>query len=74
MSVLEEATVREATIRVTEEAAATGKHSLKFSDAPGQKVSYNPHLWYEPRYLEGVMEGCFALRVEPGAVFMLRAT
>lgn len=64
----EEAGVPDATIRVSDETAASGTHSLKFSDAAGQKNRYNPHLFYKPRLTTGTVTGRFALRVEPGAV------
>lgn len=56
----------QATIRVTDETAATGKHSLKFIDMPGQKYNYNPHLYFQPGFTEGIIEDRFALRVEAG--------
>jgi hypothetical protein len=55
-----------ATVRVTEETAATGKRSLKFVDMPGQKANYNPHVWWSPNISEGVVVASFALRVEAG--------
>lgn len=58
-----------ATIRITEETAASGRRSVKFTDAPGQKQSWNPHMHYSPNFTSGVLEGRFALRMEPGAVF-----
>lgn len=57
-----------ATIRVTDETAATGKHSLKFVDAPGQKFNYNPHLFYNPGFNQGRVVGSFDLRVEAGTL------
>jgi len=65
----EDANVKTATIRVTDELAANGKHCLKFTDAPGQKYSFDPFVWFEPYYKEGLLEGRFSLRMEPGAVF-----
>ena len=65
----EETDFPKANIRVTDETAATGRHSLKFTDAPGQRVSYDPHLYYHPSFTEGTVTGRFALRLEPGAVF-----
>ncbi|MDQ3814223.1 MAG: right-handed parallel beta-helix repeat-containing protein, partial [Armatimonadota bacterium] len=59
----------QATVRVTEEVAASGKRSLKFVDVPGQKFNYNPHLYYSPKFTAGVILGRFDLRLEPGAVF-----
>jgi len=55
-----------ATVRATEETAASGRRSLKFTDAPGLEHSYNPHLYYAPHYSSGVAEASFDLRVEPG--------
>jgi parallel beta-helix repeat protein len=56
-----------ATIRVTDETAATGKHSLKFLDAPGLDQSWNPHLWYTPNLFEGMARLQFDLLLRPGA-------
>jgi len=57
----------EATIRVTEEAAATGKRSLKFTDAPGLDQSWNPHIYYLPRIKKGLARGSFDLMLGKGA-------
>lgn len=59
----------QATVRVTDETAATGKHSLKFQDMEGQKFSYNPHIYYDPKYETGLIDAEFSIRVEPGALF-----
>ena len=59
----------EAVIRVTNEVAHTGKHSLKFTDRAGLSVSYAPHLYYEPGFTEGVLIESFAFRREAGALF-----
>lgn len=59
----------QAVIRVTDEQAASGKHSLKFVDIAGQKVSYAPHMVYRGGFNEGVLEGSFDLRIGPGMVF-----
>lgn len=53
-------------ILVTDETAASGKHSLKFTDAPGLKNSYDPHLVLPVNHTAGVTTLEFALRVEPG--------
>ena len=58
-----------ATVRVTEETAFSGKKSLKFTDAPGQKASYNPHIYYQSQFDSGMVVGKFALKWKPGAVF-----
>jgi hypothetical protein len=55
-------------ILVTDETAASGKQSLKFTDAPGQRYSFNPHLWYSPRFATGNVRGSFDVRIEPGAI------
>lgn len=55
-------------ILVTDETAASGHHSLKFTDAPGLQNSYDPHLVFSPNHTHGVTTLDFALRMEPGAV------
>jgi hypothetical protein len=57
-----------AVVRVTDETAATGKHSLKFVDAAGQRVSYLPHIFYGLDLTDGIALGSFSIRVEKGAV------
>ena len=57
-----------ARIRVTDEVAATGTRSLKFTDAAGLDRAYNPHLVYSPNLSRGTARARFALRLEPGAV------
>jgi hypothetical protein len=58
---------KQATIRVTDEQAASGRHSLKFTDAAGLSQSWQPHLYYEPAYLSGQVRQSFDVRLEPGA-------
>ncbi|MHB8952961.1 MAG: right-handed parallel beta-helix repeat-containing protein [Pirellulaceae bacterium] len=56
-------------VLVTDEIAARGSNrSLKFTDAPGQKYSFNPHLWYSPHFATGQVCGSFDVRIEPGAI------
>ena len=55
------------TIRVTDEIAASGTHSLKFITGPGQKYNFNPHMFYEPHFAKGVLEGSYDWRIEEGA-------
>lgn len=55
-------------IRVTDETAASGKHSLKLVDGPGQKANYNPHMFYDPAFDSGTIVDSFDLRVEKGAL------
>ena len=57
-----------ATIRIAEDAAAKGKHSLKFLDAPGLDQPWNPHIWYTPNLIEDVVRLSYDLRLEKGAV------
>jgi len=59
-----------ASIRVSDEAAASGQRSLKFTDAPGLKHDWQPHLVYAPRYHRGVARLSFDVRLEPGASFV----
>lgn len=54
-------------IVVTDETAAGGRKSLKFTDAAGLEYSFNPHLVYNPEYREGVAKCSYDVRVEPGA-------
>jgi len=53
-----------ATVRVTDELAAAGRHCLRIVDVPGQKAEFNPHFFYEPNFVSGVVRGSFDLRVE----------
>ncbi len=67
----EEANVPSATVRISDEASSPfepapgqpkGKQSLKFSDAPGQSVSFNPHVYADPGFMSGALQGRFDLR------------
>jgi len=51
-------------IGVTNETAASGKQSLKITDAPDLKASYNPHFYYTCGYQEGVTTCSFDIRIE----------
>jgi hypothetical protein len=55
------------TVAVTDETAASGKHSLKFTDAEGLVASYNPHIVYNPQYSSGVARCSYDVRMEAGA-------
>ena len=57
-----------ASIRVTDEIAATGKRSLRFTDAPGLDQVWNPHLYYHPHQRGGTATCSFDLWLEPGAI------
>ena len=54
-------------ILVTEETAASGKRSLKFTDAAGLKEVWKPHFCYQMKYKQGQVQNTFDLRLEPGA-------
>jgi Right handed beta helix region len=56
-------------IAVTDEVAATGAHSLKIVDAPGQKYSFNPHFFYVPHHTEGTTTCTYDIRIGEGAEF-----
>ena len=57
-----------ASCRVTNKTAASGKQSLKFTDAPDLAQVYHPHLFYQPRLTRGKVRVSLDLRVEPGAI------
>jgi parallel beta-helix repeat protein len=57
-----------ASIRVTDETAATGKQSVKFTDAPGLAQVWQPHMYYLPSFSRGVMHFAVDVRLEPGAI------
>lgn len=52
-----------ATIVVSEETAASGKHSLKITDTAGLERAYDPHLVYAPHFRSGTAKVSFALRI-----------
>jgi hypothetical protein len=56
-------------IGVTDETAASGKRSLKITDAPGLKNRFNPHFYFEPHHHEGVTLCAFDFRMESGVEF-----
>ena len=59
------------TIRVTDETAASGKHSLKLSDAAGLSKPFYPYMQYRPSYTEGLATVRLAIRVEHGAIISI---
>jgi len=56
-------------IALTRQTAASGRQSLKLTDATDLIHAYDPHFYFEPRYRVGEVVCRFALRLEPGAVF-----
>lgn len=55
-------------IAVTDETAASGKHSLKIVDAPGLQYGFNPHFLYSPNHSEGVTHFSFDMRIGPNVM------
>jgi hypothetical protein len=53
-------------IAVTDETAASGKHSVKIVDAPGLQHAFNPHLVYAPDHSAGRTLCSFDMRIEDG--------
>jgi len=54
-------------VAVTHETAAKGKGSLKFTDSPGLKHVWNPHVYYRPGFDQGKITLSFDLRRQRGA-------
>ena len=59
------------TALVTDETAAAGKHSLKFTDAVGLPASFFPYLTYPLEQETGSLKMTFDLRWEKGALMAL---
>jgi len=55
-------------IIVTDETAATGKKSLKITDAPGLANVWDPHIAWKLNYARGNVTNGFALRVEKASI------
>jgi len=55
-------------IAVTDDRAASGRRSLKLTDAAGLEHVFNPHLYYRPHFRDGRAVLQFAVRMGPGAV------
>jgi len=58
-------------IFVTDEAAFSGKQSLKVQDAPGLAYGYDPHFTFACAFTNDVVENRFAVRMQPGAEFFV---
>ena len=58
----------EATIRVSDETAVSGKNSLKITDAAGLKNAFDPHMYVNHLFRKGYVTGSFWIRFEPGVV------
>lgn len=57
-----------AAIRVADDAAAGGKRSLRFTDAPGLTAAHNPLLQYKVRLTKGVAKAGFDARPGAGSI------
>jgi hypothetical protein len=57
-----------ATIQVADDVAASGRHSLKFTDAAGLDQVWNPHMFYQPHLTKGVARARFKLWIGAGAL------
>ena len=55
-------------IAVSARQAASGKHSLAFTDAPGLRNEWDPHLFWQPRLRSGTARFGCKLYLEAGAV------
>jgi len=55
--------------RASDARAASGTHSLQFTDGPGQEHSFTPHVYYRCRFVEGRMTGRFAIRLDGNSQF-----
>ena len=55
-------------IAVANETVSTGRRSLKFTDAPGLKHVWDPHMFYQPHFRQGKATLAFDVRLEPGAI------
>src|SRR5262249_5754419 len=60
---------RPALVTLTDQTAASGRQSLKLTDAPDLKSPFNPHFFYQPDYRQGLVVCRFALRLERGGIF-----
>ena len=59
-----------ATVMVTDETAASGKHSLRLAEKPGVKLSFVPYITYPYEKEAGILKAGFDLRWETGADFV----
>lgn len=58
-------------IEVTTERAASGKKSLKVTDAAGLQHSWEPHFFYQPRFTSGTAKMRFKLYLESKSMPLL---
>ncbi len=58
-----------ASIRVSDERAASGRQSLKITDSKALQPSWEPHFYYEPHMTSGVVRQSFDVWFAPDAQF-----
>lgn len=58
-----------ASIRISDQRAASGKQSLKVTDANDARPVWEPHFYYEPRLREGVIRHSFDVWFDRNAQF-----
>ncbi|WP_166647344.1 right-handed parallel beta-helix repeat-containing protein [Prosthecobacter fusiformis] len=58
-------------VYVVDDQAASGKRSLKITDAPGLDPSWDPHLVLKPGYQSGKVTVAFQVRTEKGSKFFV---
>jgi hypothetical protein len=57
-----------ASVRVTDEQAVSGKHSVKLTKVAGMQYSWQPHMFYQPHFVTGTVQQSFNLRLGRNAV------
>lgn len=56
-----------ASVLIANDHASGGRQSLKFTDAPDQKNTWTPHLYYKTAYTQGVVRLTWEMRNAPEA-------
>ncbi|HUS80278.1 MAG TPA: right-handed parallel beta-helix repeat-containing protein, partial [Armatimonadota bacterium] len=57
-----------ASIRVSDELAREGRHSLKITDVPSLSRVWQPHMFYRPGFRKGLARVSFDARLAEGAI------
>ena len=57
-----------ASIRISSERAAGGRHSIKITDAKDTKPAWQPHFYYEPNLTNGIVRQSFDIWLAPDAI------
>lgn len=58
-----------ASIRISDERARGGQHSLKVTDSKDLTPTWQPHFYYQPHFTEGVIRQSFDVWMTPDAQF-----